>query len=213
MKGGMGNDNSYKRITAGSRENRELRMSELITDLPPTQDLKALIHEEHNRAELQRLRMGLEGYGYVECQELYRTLGLSVYGNRVIQYSDLIFVQAGKDGADLFEDSRDYWTTEGFFVQGSKKYGTSPSGGIIYLGTATEMPPNGAEKSPEKLEVVTKRPDKGISPTNNIQNCETGIMLQEKKRGRPRKQDGDPVSRMTQWRRRKEADVQGVLLT
>lgn len=55
---------------------------------------------------------------------------------------------------------------------------------------------------------VTKIADKGIIPTAE----ETGILLQRKGRGRPRKQDGEPVSRMTQWRRKREKEVQGVLL-
>jgi len=69
--------------------------------------------------------------------------------------------------------------------------------------------PSGGSDTPQARENdVTKIVDKGIIPTAE----ETGILLQGKGRGRPRKQGREPVSRMTQWRRKREKEVQGVLL-
>ncbi len=66
--------------------------------------------------------------------------------------------------------------------------------------------PRVSESLPDKQNSVTKIPIHG-----NLQPQETdGIMLQKNKRGRPRKTEGESVTRMTEWRRRKE--VRGVLL-
>lgn len=66
---------------------------------------------------------------------------------------------------------------------------------------------NGVDASPVSQNDVSKIPDSVISPvlTTPIQN--KGIM---KHRGRPRK--AGEVSRVTEWRRRKAAPVQGMLL-
>ena len=71
-----------------------------------------------------------------------------------------------------------------------------------------DTPSDGGDTQQARGDDVTKIADKGIIPTAE----ETGILLQGKGRGRPRKQNGEPVSRMTQWRRKREKEVHGVLL-
>ncbi len=85
----------------------------------PAQDLLAQIRQEHEKAELLRLSMGQEGCGCSDCQELYRTLDLSKYGERVKRSGDFIVIVAGKTGADLLE-STDHWDNTGqvFFSRG-----------------------------------------------------------------------------------------------
>jgi hypothetical protein len=43
-------------------------------------------------------------------------------------------------------------------------------------------------------------------------NLPSGIMLQEKRRGRPLKKEGETITRMTAWRRRQKEQLQGVLI-
>ena len=99
---------------------------------------------------------------------------------------------------------KDYWTKDGaFFVHYGKKYGVAPDGQTVSLGLVS----GATQTTPEQKNSVTKIATKGIAPVVMSQPQETGILLQ---RGRPRKPKGEPVSRMTEWRRAKEA--QGVLL-
>ena len=103
---------------------------------------------------------------------------------------------------------KDYWTKDGnFFIHYGKKYGVTKNLGTVCLGTATETSPDGAEALSEGREVVTKIPDKGIIPAPDIQNQGMGILLQSG-RGRPRKTTSEPVSRMTEWRRGKEKQLE-----
>jgi hypothetical protein len=78
--------------------------------LPPEQDLAALIRQEHQRAELQRLQTGQDGCGCADCQAFYKTLGLSAYGDRVVNAAGAIVIKSGKAGAILVKDDRDSWS-------------------------------------------------------------------------------------------------------
>lgn len=71
-----------------------------------------------------------------------------------------------------------------------------------------DTPSKSSDTPQARRDDVTKITDKGIL----LPAEETGILLQGTRRGRPRKQGGEPVSRMTQWRRKREKEVQEVLL-
>jgi len=63
--------------------------------------MEAQIQEEHHRAELQRIREGMDGCGCSCCQELYQNIGLEKYGSRVIHHNSSIFVKAGETGQGI----------------------------------------------------------------------------------------------------------------
>lgn len=112
-----------------------------------------------------------------------------------------------QDGEKAVEPSKDYWTPDGtLFVHYGKKYGVTKTGATVCLGGA-ETPPDGSRTAPASREVVSKIPDRGILPVEPIQAQDRGIM---KQRGRPRKQDGEVVSRVTKWRRKQELKKQGL---
>lgn len=71
-----------------------------------------------------------------------------------------------------------------------------------------DVPSDGGDTPQARGDDVSEIAERGIIPTTEA----TGILLQGKGRGRPRKQDGELVSRMTKWRRKKEREKQGVLL-
>ena len=73
---------------------------------------------------------------------------------------------------------------------GSKKQGWQPV-------------PNSIEATPATQEVVTKPCNSDKTPVG----IQEEVLLHKKTGGRPRKQAGEPISRMTRWRREK----QGVL--
>lgn len=58
---------------------------------------------EHHIAELLRLRAGYEGCGCVDCQEYYGELDLTKYGERVKWYGNVIIINNGRAGADLWD--------------------------------------------------------------------------------------------------------------
>lgn len=62
-----------------------------------------IINQGHTQAELLRLRAGFDGCGCADCQELYATLDLDMYGARVKRRSGFISIVAGITGADLWE--------------------------------------------------------------------------------------------------------------
>ncbi len=117
-------------------------------------DLKALIREEHRRAELLRLRLGIDSCGCTECEALYQTLDVSKYGG-----------QAGKQ-------AKDFWSDDGqvFFTDG-RGYGVAPNGSTVDIGKQSDileafasgkiskhLCPNGAEVLQQILDY---REDKG----------------------------------------------------
>ena len=68
--------------------------------------------------------------------------------------------------------------------------------------------PGRVEALQDKEEVVTKPTTKGIAPVKDIQE----VLLQKNKGGRPRKLEGESVTRMTEWRRqKKEKQEQGAI--
>jgi len=88
-------------------------------------DVKAWILKEHRRAELLRLRAGYSGCGCVDCQQFYTTLDLSKYGDRVRHNGGVISVEAGKAGADLWDEYHkpEHWSNDGqVFVTGGRGY-------------------------------------------------------------------------------------------
>lgn len=134
-------DGSTERIIEGElppepQSARQIRMSEL----PPAQDLLALIRKEHFRAELIRLRAGYDGCGCPLCQELYTKLDLKKYGDRVKHYDGAIVINAGKTGADLWDDYHkpDYWRGEVFFT-GGHGYGVASNGDTVCLGPEKDV--------------------------------------------------------------------------
>lgn len=181
-----------------------------IQQLPPEQDLKALIHTEHLNAELERLRAGYDGCGCSDCQEFYKTLDLKKYGKRVIHKDEHIIIVEGKAGADLWDKYHlpDCWIkNDQVFITGRHSYYVTPNGGVVVdpldgCGETQETP---LPSAPVTQESVSKILDKEILPVAGIQAQVIGIM---KQRGRPRK-TGE-ISRSTAWRREKEK--QGVLL-
>lgn len=141
-----------------------------------------LIRQEHRHSELERLRAGYDGCGCSECQKFYKTIDLEKYGKRVLRFAGIITIIAGRAGADLWD-----------------KYHPPDPPAALFCPSDDE-------------EAVTKPPAGVIiPPTENPDTKEGEVLLQKNRGGRPRKPDGETVSRMTQWRRQQEAK-QGVLL-
>ena len=114
---------------------------------------------------------------------------------------------------------RDSWVKNDMvFICDGQGFTVSPLGLTVCIGPVDDggNPLEDIYKPPETAqdeeEAVTKIADNGILPPADSQNGETGIMLQEKKRGRPRKGPEESVTRMTEYRHRKEKEKQGVLL-
>lgn len=66
-------------------------------------ELATEIKQEHQRAEIERLRSGYDGCGCSDCQELYTIINLPKYGRRVIYAAEAIIITAGRYGADLWD--------------------------------------------------------------------------------------------------------------
>lgn len=66
-------------------------------------DFNELNKEEHKAAEILRLRAGYDGCACAWCQETYRSIDLSMYGDRVLKTSDTVSIAAGRKGADLWD--------------------------------------------------------------------------------------------------------------
>ena len=101
------------------------------------------------------------------------------------------------------KQSRDYWMKDNnIFVCDGWKYGLAKDGSTVCVG-----PVAGAiQTTPAQENPVTEPKLEG-----NIPKQETaGVLLHKNKGGRPRKPEGESVSRQTEWRRQKEK--QGVLL-
>ncbi len=149
-------------------------------------DLKALISQEHRRAELERLDAGWDGCGCADCQAFYSEIDLEKYGGRVIDTGGTIVVKAARTGV--------------------------AQTGVWGCADPVDNIPGDDVLSPS---IITQDGDSGVSkikddtfidpPSDQAQ--ESGIM---KQRGRPRK--FGQVSRTTAWRREKEKAVQGTLI-
>ena len=98
---------------------------------------------------------------------------------------------------------KDYWTKDNnFYATGGKKWGVTKTGSTVCLEPVAtgETLPDGDRVSPDKLEVVAKLEDEGNTPVGVLQHAG----------GRPRKEG--KVHRVTEWRRKKEQEIQGVLI-
>lgn len=93
-------------------------MTKPMVEQPAQSGLKALIEDEHHRAEQERLLAGYEGCGCASCQEFYKTINLSVYGDRVKRYADIIVILAGKTGATKWDQyhPEEKWQGEVFII-------------------------------------------------------------------------------------------------
>jgi hypothetical protein len=145
------------------------------------------ILSNHQQTELERLRAGYDGCGCLECQELYNTIDLSVYGDRIINTAESICVIAGRTGADKWRE---------YHKNGDKE-------GRSELSVKTHN---------QKFMVSKIVSDEiSVTPPKTSPNTDIGLWLPPVKggRGRPRLESGG--SRMTQYRRRKQ-EQQGVLV-
>jgi hypothetical protein len=126
-------DGSIERITVAE-----------LAPLPLAQDLPALIRQEHQVAELLRLRASYDGCGCALCQEVYTTLDLAKYGDRAKQHGfgrwAVTLIQAGRTGADLWDEYHvpDYWRND-VFLTGGKAYGLTPGLQTLVLGNEKEI--------------------------------------------------------------------------
>ena len=163
------------------------------------------IKQEHRDSELLRLRKGMDGCGCSECQDFYQLIDLSVYGDRVERYSDVITIIAGRTGADLYDDQRDYWTkNDSIFICDGQGYAVAKNGATVCIGPVHD---DGSPREDVYIALVSV--STAESDVTKIKDDvmvrdkpSEGFLLQPKKRGRPRK-TGDDVSRMTAWRRPK----------
>ena len=82
-------------------------------------------------------------------------------------------------------------------------------------GYISDTAPEPPDSPPAPKKGVTKLTDMETVGVNDSQAQNGGSYVTSKKKhpgGRPRKPAGEPVTRMTAWRRKKEAPEQGVLL-
>lgn len=93
------------------------------------------IKKEHWDTELLRLRQGQDGCGCVLCQEFYKTIDLSVYGDRVKRYGGTVIITSGKTGADLYEEFKDAWVkNDSIFICDGKGYAVTKNGSTVCIG-------------------------------------------------------------------------------
>jgi hypothetical protein len=63
-------------------------------------ELQQRIIKDHEAAEILRLRAGFDSCGCQDCQTFYKTLDLSIYGDRVLTMGGVTCIVAGRAGAD-----------------------------------------------------------------------------------------------------------------
>jgi hypothetical protein len=101
------------------------------------------------------------------------------------------------------EMSKSFWTADDeFFVTGGKKYGITPDGRTVCLGDFAN------EQTDLEPQMAVPLPQGAVSKMKEVENHSQSNYETAKRRGRPRKTEG--ISRITRWRREKEA-IQGVL--
>ena len=93
---------------------------------------QSTIREEHRRAEVLRLRRGLDGCACGTCQDLYLELDLSNYGVRVKRVGSVSIITAGRTGADLWRDDA---------VQDTDETLRSARNAVSKLSSSTDTPP------------------------------------------------------------------------
>lgn len=109
---------------------------------PRDYDLKALIRKEHHRAEFERLRAGDGGCGCGLCQAFYTTLDLSVFGDRVKRFGDLVYVVEGVTGAELWGKyhRNDRWVgADQINIICGQGYAVAPDGKTLFMGAEDEI--------------------------------------------------------------------------
>jgi hypothetical protein len=98
---------------------------------------------------------------------------------------------------------KSFWTAnDEFFVTGGKKYGISPDGRTVCLGDFAD------KRTDLEARMVASLPQDTVSKIEDVENHSQFNYETRKRRGRPRKTEG--FSRITRWRRQKEA-TQGVI--
>jgi hypothetical protein len=101
------------------------------------------------------------------------------------------------------ETSKSFWANDNkYFVTGGKKYGITPSGRTVCLGDFAN------EQTDLEPQMAVPLPQGAVSKMKEVENHRLPNYETRKRRGRPRKTEG--FSRITKWRRQKEA-TQGVL--
>lgn len=105
----------------------------------------------------------------------------------------------------------DWAKNDGVFICDGIGYSVTPLGGTVCIGpvNADGSPREVVSSAPVSVSVAEKGVTKIKSDVTVRDKLPEGILLQPKKRGRPRKIDDD-ISRMTAWRRKQE-EKQGVL--
>lgn len=96
-----------------------------LEETDPVEALHLAMRQEHIRAELLRLRAGYDGCGCADCQQFYTTLDLAKYGDRVKHSAGIISIEAGKAGADLWDEYHkpEHWDATGqVFFTGGRGY-------------------------------------------------------------------------------------------
>jgi len=149
-------------------------------------NIKEWIAEEHQRAELERLDTGWEGCGCRDCQEFYKTLDLSRYGNRVVRTGDMTMVL--EDKAKLLAKFGMKWVgADQIFIVGEHGYGVKPDGGNLYMGTDRAIT--------EAL--ATGKPTDDATPEQQAEYERIYELM-----GKERQSDGRPTDREMASRRR-----------
>ena len=179
------------------------------------------IKQEHRDSELLRLRKGMDGCGCSECQDFYQLIDLSVYGDRVKRYSDVITIIADRTGADLYDDQRDHWTkNDSIFICDGQGYAVAKNGATVCIGPVDDdgNPLEDVSNAPEKrqgvVEPVTKPPLDEMVKADDIYTDVTATIRSMAAEGKSTREiavvlesQGIKISHMTVSRR-----LQGVLI-
>lgn len=123
----------------------------------------------------------------------------------------------GEHDLDKFQKIRaDSWTDDGMvFITAGQRYGISPAGGSVCMGVVA---PQAAATTPladdrQGLEPVPKYPQVAtIGQESSAISRRGNYGTRKRGPGRPRKEDGEPISRRTYYRRENEKERQGRLV-
>lgn len=99
-----------------------------------TSILKEQILQEHQRAELQRLNDGWAGCGCADCQDFYKSIELTNYGERVQHTADIITIN--EDSRKLNQANAIHWSDCGMIeYHDGRAYTTDRKGKTWDIGT------------------------------------------------------------------------------